>query len=367
MAGYIHNEGEFQGKNDIRIFSQTWKVNKPKGIVVLVHGLGEHSNRYMNIINELDGKGISFYAIDHRGHGRSGGKRGHVDNFMDYIHDMKILVNMARDENPEVPLFMLGHSLGGAIACRYALTYESDLKGLILSGPGVKPILNMPGFVVGMAKFMANILPSMGQSNGIDASDLSHDSEVVKAYVEDELNHDRITYGWFAEFLKNGEYCIERAEELTLPLLLIHGGEDKLCDVKGTQALLERSSSMDKEIQIFDGLFHETMNEEEDAKAEVLKTVAKWIVSHIGSKKTSAKKTAKKVAKKAVKKTTKKVAKKSAKKTTAKKTTAKKTAKKTTAKKATAKKAVKKITAKKTTAKKTAAKKSTAKKTTKKK
>lgn len=193
MTGYKHIEGEFQGKNDTRLYYQGWTTLKPKAVVVISHGLGEHSGRYLNLINKMEGKSVSFYAPDHRGHGKSGGKKGHVDFFMDYIHDLKLLINIVKNENKGTPLFLLGHSMGGAVACRYALTYQDDLSGLILSGAGVKPIVNKPDYFISIVKAMAKVLPGLQISNALNASDLSHDKKVVEDYLADKLNHDRIT------------------------------------------------------------------------------------------------------------------------------------------------------------------------------
>ncbi|MBN1499298.1 MAG: lysophospholipase [Spirochaetes bacterium] len=368
MTGYKHAEGEFQGKNDTRIYFQSWKPLKPKASVIIVHGVGEHSGRYMNLINKMDGKSISFYAADHRGHGKSGGKKGHTDFFMDYIHDLKLLVNIVKNENSGLPVFLLGHSMGGTIACRYALTYQDDLSGLVLSGAGVKPIINKSDFFISAAKGISGLLPRLSISNGLIVEDLTHDEEVIRDYRADKLNHDRVTLRFSVEFLKNGEECINRAEELTLPLLLIHGGQDRICDVKGSQLIYERSSSIDKQIEIFEGLFHETMNEEGKMKETPLNTVSKWITSMISKVKAAAATpaTAPVVEKKepVVQQASPAVKKPAAKKPAAKKAAAKKpAAKKPAAKKPAAKKpAAKKPAAKKPAAKKPAAKKPAAKK-----
>ncbi len=365
MSNFSHEEGKITGKNEIELYYQSWLSPKEKGIVVIVHGLGEHSGRYSNLVNQLNGKSLSIYAMDLRGHGRSGGKRGHVDSFLDYIHDVKAFIELIKEKHTNIPVFLLGHSMGGNIAMRYALTYQEDLSGLILSSNALKPLINKPALVQGMASFMSAVLPGLQQSNGINPELLSHDEEVVALYQQDELVHDKVTLRWFTEFFNNAENCVDRAIEIRIPILLIHGSDDQIAHPDGSELIFEKVSSTDKELKIFDALYHELMNEIGKDRSKVLTLISKWLSSHLSkaqqavkkSAKTTAKKTAKKAAaKKSTKKTTKKATKKTTKKAP-KKAAAKKTAKKSTAKKA-AKKSVKK-TAKKTTKK-------TAKKTTKK-
>ncbi len=380
MKKFDHSTGTFIGKSGVEIFFQVWNVPNPKGLLVIAHGLGEHSSRYDNLINALDGKGISVYALDHRGFGRSGGKKGHVDSFMDYIYDLKIFVNMIKDRQPGKPLTLLGHSMGGVVACKYALTHPADLDALVLSGPAFMASVKVPAWKSKLAGFLSSKMPSLSMSSGLDSNAISRDKDVVRTYDEDPLVHDKVTPRFFTEFMNTAEECLNRVSELKMPLLLFHGTEDQLADFNSSKITYERAQSKDKELYLFENLYHETMNEPEKDRKKVLDQVSKWIVKHAtgkkkgaskkaaGKKSTAKKATGKKTAKKTVKKTVKKSAPKSTKKAPAKKAakktagkTAKKTTKKTT-KKAPAKKATGKSTKK--SAKKSA-KKST-KKTTKK-
>ena len=137
MNEYKKECGILLGEDNVRIFYQKWLVENPTGIVVLSHGLGEHSDRYSNIIDALKGKGISFYGLDHRGHGRSGSKRGHVDQYLKYIEDLRKVVKIARKENGKTPIFLLGHSEGTLIAPKISLSYP-EIAGLILLSPEVQ-------------------------------------------------------------------------------------------------------------------------------------------------------------------------------------------------------------------------------------
>jgi len=377
MNSYTHNTGTFIGKGGTEIFFQNWCVDAPRGILVIAHGVGEHSGRYGNIISEMKGSRISIYALDHRGHGRSSGKRGHVDSFMDYVYDLKLFIDLIREENNAIPLILLGHSMGGVIACKYALEYADDINGLILSSPGVVPAVHVPAFKKKMSGIASKYAPALSLSTGLDASCLSHDASVVDAYENDRLVHDKVTPRWFVEFVKAGEECINRSLELRMPLFVFSGKDDRIVDYRGCETLYNNASSINKELHLFEGLYHETMNESDNKS--VLKTVSRWIMKMIAGKNIS-KKPRKKPIKKLIKKGTAK--KKSVKKTAVRKKVAKKAAKKKAAKKTALKKrsvakaaykvsqrAPKKLGAKKNNkkrSKKTVATKKTAKKTTKK-
>ncbi|MBN2078287.1 MAG: lysophospholipase [Spirochaetes bacterium] len=372
MESYTYNSGTFIGKGGTEIFFQNWDTSSPRGILVIAHGVGEHGGRYTNIIRELAKNGISIYAPDHRGHGRSGGPRGHVESFMDYVYDLKLFIDLIKEEKNELPLVLLGHSMGGVIACKYALSYPDDVDALVLSSPAVMPAVEVPAWKTKLGKVFSRYAPSFSMKTGLNPEELSHDLDVVDAYENDRLVHDHVSARWYTEFTKAGEECINRALELRMPLMVFQGREDKIVDYRGSETLFRNASSLKKELHIFEGLYHETMNEKDNVT--VLQLVARWITGAMRIKK-SVKGANKNAPKKPIKKTKRKsVAKKTvsqslqrvprsrgAKKTKIKKgerkivATIKKTAKKKTVKKA-AKKAAKK-TAKKTAKKKTAKKK----------
>jgi len=312
MAAYQHSTGTFIGKGGIEIFFQQWEVANPKAILIIIHGLGEHSGRYGNLIDALQNKGIAIYGLDHRGFGRSGGKRGHVDSFMDYIYDMKIFVNMLKDKHPNKPVIMLGHSMGGVLALKYALTHAEDLDALILSSPGLVPAIKVPAWKKNLAIFLSSKIPSLTMPSGLDATTISRDKEVVKQYLADPLVHDKVTPRFYVEMMNTIDECINRCGEVTLPLLLIHGTADALVLDEASKIVYEKAKSKDKTLKLFEGLYHETMNELEPDRKKVLKFLADWIVDHakknISTKSKSASKPLKKAApKKAAKSKTKTV------------------------------------------------------------
>ena len=310
MSKFNYTQGSFTGKGNIEISFQGWAVDRPKAVVVIVHGLGEHSGRYMNIIETMAGKGVSFFGLDHRGHGNSKGIRGHIDSFMDYIIDLKMFVNMVHEAHKDTPVIMLGHSLGGAIACRFALTYQNDIDGLILSSAGLIPSVEIPVLKKKAAGVLSTVFPTLNMSNELDSKYLSHDETVVKAYNDDPLVHGLVTPRFYTEFTANGQFCLDHARQLRLPILLIHGTDDHFCSIKGSELVYERSESDDKLLVTFPDLYHETMNESVKDRAKVLAVVSKWIMGHISAKSVKKNKPEKTV--KPIKKAESKIVKKTA-------------------------------------------------------
>ena len=353
MDSYNHNTGSFSGKGGVEIFFQKWLVEKAKAVLIIVHGLGEHSGRYGNLVSAFGGKNISVFAIDHRGHGKSQGKKGHIDSFMDYIYDLKLFVEYVKEENRGLPVVLYGHSMGGVIAAKYALTYSDDPSVVVLSSPGFAPAFTVPGWKKSVAAFFSARIGSLTMSNGLSSSDISRDSEVVAAYDNDPLVHNKVSARWFIEFMKTGEDCMANAHSLMKPLLVFHGRGDKIADYKASEEFGRKAGSSIKEVLLYNEMYHELINEPEADRAKVLKDVVSWILTQIESlKKPSAVKSAVKKA------APKKAASAKAATAKAKKPAAKKTASaKPAAKKAsTAKAAVKKTTAKPAAEKVSAAK-----------
>jgi lysophospholipase len=282
MTAYKHSMGVFLSSDRVRIFYQSWQVAHPKGILVISHGLGEHSGRYQNLLEALSGKGISVYAPDHRGSGMSGGIRGHVDDFGKFHRDIKHLIDtVVKQENPGAPIMLLGHSMGGLIAELYALAYPEDLAGLILSAPALMPSVAVPVWKKTMSKVVSKFFPRMTVSNEIDPNHISMEKAVVQAYLDDPLVHDRVSTKFYQEYLNAAGVAIKRAGELRMPLLLIHGTADKMVSVQSSRHIFKAAASQDKTLEIFDGLFHETMNEKVEQREKVLGIMEQWILKHL--------------------------------------------------------------------------------------
>ncbi|MFX1408706.1 MAG: alpha/beta hydrolase, partial [Promethearchaeota archaeon] len=246
-----HLEGNFKGDKDLTIYYQAWIPEHLKAVIQVVHGFAEHSGRYMNIINKLIPLGYAIYATDHRGHGKSEGKRNYVDSFNQYIEDEKLLCDLIKNKYPKLPIFMLGHSMGSMIALIFTERFESLLNGLILSGTGTGAGESISKSLKFVVKILAKIAPKKYINPGLEADKLSHDPEVVQAYENDPLvNADKITIrlGW--ELMKSFENVESITNNLTLPLLIQCGAEDSL--IKGSEEVLRNAFKMeDKTILIY--------------------------------------------------------------------------------------------------------------------
>lgn len=281
MTSYIHQTGEMTSTDGVKLFFQTRQKPQPRGVIVLCHGVGEHSSRYGNLLQSIDDTDLSVYALDHRGHGRSAGKRGHVMSFDEYIDDFDLLVQSAKKDHPGIPMIIMGHSLGGVIVFKYVLKYGQDFAGLILSSAGLKSKVEVPPLKAKVALVLSRVLPSLSMPTGLDSKLLSHDQKVVKDYIDDPLVHDLVSARWYTEFIAAGQECLNRSAEIVLPLLIIHGKADGIVDYRGSEEVMQKAASRDKEIYIFDNLYHETMNETPAEREQVLQVIKTWLLKHI--------------------------------------------------------------------------------------
>ena len=271
-----HVESAFVGVHGTRIVYDVWTPETTStGIVVLAHGLAEHAGRYRHVIERLGSLGLVVYAPDHRGHGRSGGKRVSLEKWSDFTDDLHTLFGIAAAEHPNQRTFLLGHSMGGAIALSYALDHQGDLDGLMLSGPAVAPSVGQPKALVAVGKVLGRFLPAIPVLK-LDPDLVSRDRDVVDAYVADPLGyHGTVPAGLAAAMLGVGETFPARLPSLTIPVLLQHGTADGLADVSGSELVAERAGSDDLTLKTYDGLFHEVFNEPE--KERVLDDLVDWL------------------------------------------------------------------------------------------
>ena len=279
-----HQEGFFKGVRDANIYFQSWlPESEPKAVLLIVHGLAEHSGRYMNVVNHFVPLGYAVYGIDHIGHGKSDGTRVYVKRFDDYTNTLKVYFDMIHRWQPDKPIFLVGHSMGGLISAVYLLDHQTELTGAVLSGPVVKVPNNITPAILFMGKMLSTLIPRFGLV-GLDANGVSRDPAVVQAYVSDPLVHrGKTTARLAAEMLKAMHYVSGQATKITLPIMIVQGSSDKLVDPAGAQMLYDAVSSADKEIRIYDGFYHEVFNEPEHD--EVLRGVEIWLEAHLGPRK----------------------------------------------------------------------------------
>ncbi|SET23270.1 alpha/beta hydrolase [Anaerobranca gottschalkii] len=250
---------------------------KPKGIVVIVHGFAEHMGRYTELIQFLQEKGYGVYGFDHLGHGKSGKIRGHIDNFLQLVDSVYKIVQIAKENHPELPIVIFGHSMGGLVSAAFGIMYPDEVDGQILSAPALG--IESKGTERFMLKLMRCFFPRKYLANKV-GNKISKDSGVIDRYLNDELVLKEATLNFYYEvFIKGINYVKENRKKYCYPLLLLHGTEDKIIDCKLSQQFFKECSSQDKEIKIYEGLYHELLNEPE--KAEVLEDIYLWLEKRV--------------------------------------------------------------------------------------
>lgn len=277
-----HQEGYLKGVRDTDIFYQYWlPEGEPKATLLVVHGVREHSGRYMNVVNHLVPSGYGVYGIDHIGHGKSDGERVYVERFQDYTKTLKKCFDMIREWQPERPIFLIGHSMGGLISAAFLLEHQDELSGAVLSAPSIKVSDNTSQAIIFVGKLLSIIMPKAGLIK-LDAENVSRDPAVVDAYINDPLAYTgKITARLGAEILKTMQRVTEQATKIRLPIMIVQGSDDKVVDPRGAQLLYDLVTSEDKTIKIYDGLYHEVFNEPEHE--QVLNDVKTWLEAHLGA------------------------------------------------------------------------------------
>ncbi|NIR44813.1 MAG: alpha/beta hydrolase [Gemmatimonadetes bacterium] len=272
----------FSGSAGVRLHYRCWDVPSPRAVTMIAHGLGEHSGRYEELAQDLTRAGISAYALDHRGHGRSDGRRGHVRRFSHYIHDFeKFRRRVVGSVGSAVPLIVLGHSLGGLIVARYLQEFPAvPVRGAILSAPALGFALDVPRWKAQMARVLYYAVPALPMSTGIDPEALTHDRQVVEAYERDPLVHDRITPRLYGELETEIETVFERAGRLTLPILVLVPSDDRIARADRMQSFASRIGDRRRvKVETFPGFYHEVLNE--IGRASVVADLLGWIERRI--------------------------------------------------------------------------------------
>jgi alpha-beta hydrolase superfamily lysophospholipase len=240
----------------------------------LAHGLGEHIGRYGHVAAAFNAAGLVLFAADLRGHGRSGGARGHAPSLEAYLKDLDALIEQARERFPGLPIFLYGHSLGAILLLNYVLRRKPDVAGVIATSPALHSNLEAQPVKVLLARVLGTLLPSFTMEAGLDATKISHDPAVVQAYRADPLVHDHVTLGWGKMMLGINRWALEHAAEFSLPLLLMAGKEDVIAypssSIEFAAGLGDRCR-----LVLWDGMLHELHNE--PRQAEVLKTMTDWL------------------------------------------------------------------------------------------
>ncbi len=271
-----HQEMNWKSRDGLDMFAQVWEpvVVQPKAVACLVHGLGEHSSRYAHVAEAFGKDGFILLSYDLRGHGRSGGARGHISSIEDFMQDIDVMLEQARSRYPGLPLFLYGHSLGGIQVLHYGLLRKPNVKGVIATSSGLRTALeNQPAKIMA-AKVLGALVPKATLPSGLDSTGISRNQAVVEAYQNDPLVHDKISLGFGKIMLGVTRWTLEHAGEFPLPLLLLHGKADRIAFSTGSMEFAEPLKEKCT-LVLWEGGYHELHNEAE--QAEVFRTMTLWM------------------------------------------------------------------------------------------
>ncbi len=259
-----------------KLFWQKWLPdNDPKAIILLVHGYAEHSGRYQYFAEHCVSKGYAVFALDHWGHGKSDGTPGFVPDFSVFRDGVDQLFASAKQNFPDLPVMLVGHSMGGLISATYLLAEQEKFAACVLSGPAIKAAEEPSAALKAISGFLSRFFPKLGVLE-LDPNGVSRDPEVVADYLADPLVYNgKMGARLAAEMLANMTLVQENAGQISLPMLLLHGGQDSLAGVEGSEFLDRLISSREKQLKIYPELFHEIFNEPE--KDTVLNDMTDWL------------------------------------------------------------------------------------------
>ena len=271
-------EGTFRAFDGETIFHRSWAPDgDARADVLLVHGLGEHSGRYAHVAQALVDAGYAVHALDHRGHGRSTGRRTYVKRYDELLRDLHQL--RGRVAAPGRPLVVLGHSMGGNVAMGYVLDHPDGIAALVLSGPALRIGDDFSPVQLTLLTALAKVAPVL-RPQGLSADAISRDPDVVRAYRADPLVHTgKISVGLGAALLGAMRSFPGRYAELRLPILIMHGTDDRLADVRGSRELEAAATGADVTAHYYEGLYHEVFNEPEQER--VLADLTSWLDAHV--------------------------------------------------------------------------------------
>ena len=273
--------GNFKVHDGTSIYWKGWTPdNAPKAVVHVIHGYAEHIDRYGNVVGELLPAGYAVFGTDHRGHGKSEGKRGHVMSFQEFIDDEKQFQReVIRTKFPKLPCFVLGHSMGSLIAMNLVEQSAEGIRGLVLSGTGSRPGTNIPKILLAATRILSRLLPSIHVKSPLPPDFISRDPEVVKAYVEDPLVYNVITPRLAYEMNRYVVIGAENSGEIQIPVLIQLGSRDTA--FSGQKELFEMVGAKDKTFKLYEGLKHEVYNELLEDRTRVLADLRTWLDKHV--------------------------------------------------------------------------------------
>jgi acylglycerol lipase len=278
-------ESTFEGVGGLKIFNRSWQpAGAARGVVVIAHGLNSHSGQYLWTGEHLAAAGLAVYALDHRGRGKSDGERFYVDRVEDYVDDLATMIGLAKSENPGLPVFLLGHSAGGVIACVYTLDHQTEIDGLICESFAYE--LPVPDLVLAFLKGLSHLTPHTRVFT-LKNEDFSRDPQVVASMNSDPLIEDESQPTQTAAAMIRADERLRREfPQIKLPVLILHGTDDKATKPSGSQHFFEQTGSADKTLKLYEGHYHDLLNDLD--KEIVMADIKSWIAERIPAARTEA-------------------------------------------------------------------------------
>ena len=270
-----YNEYIWNSFDGLRYFAQSWEPdNKPIGVINLIHGLGDHSGRYVHWAKLFVENNYALLTFDYRGHGKSEGRRGHSPSYQHLLKDVDLLIEKSNILFPSIPIYLYGHSMGGNLVINYVLNQSKGIKGLIITSPWFRLSFEPSRGLLVLKKIIGKFLPSFLQVNKSKPEHITHNKEKFQSYSEDPLTHFYISARMFINVYNKGRYALNNASKLDIPLLLMHGSMDKITSPKASFDFAEKAKNTTT-LKIWDRLFHELHNEYE--YKEVFEYIINWL------------------------------------------------------------------------------------------
>jgi len=267
--------GFIGGYKGVKLFYKAWVPQKSNIRIILLHGAGEYSEKYARFAEWFFQKGIDVFALDLRGHGRSGGAVCHVKDFKDYAEDLDIFAGFLDKGWGHKNTFLVSHSLGGLIAIFYAMNFSYDFKGIVLCSPCLKLKLKLQQLMGLLANIFSKVLSDKPFASHIKPRMATHDKYIIKRFTRDPLIHHVVTASLYIQMLKTMDFVKARAGNFTRPLLLLQAGSDKICDAKVAEDFYAACGSTDKALKLYSGFYHELLND--IGKEKVFEDIYVWI------------------------------------------------------------------------------------------
>ncbi|HTF36411.1 MAG TPA: lysophospholipase [Myxococcota bacterium] len=268
-------ESRFEGARGQSLFRRSWLPPEPERVLVVAHGFAEHSGRYDGLGAWFAARGVAVHALDHQGHGRSAGPRGHIASFDHLLDDLEVFLRLVQREHPDHSVTLLGHSMGGLLVAALVCERRPAVSAAVTSSAALALSAGVSRVRIAAARLLRRVMPRVSLASGLDPNGLSRDPEVVRRYLEDPLVFRRMTASFAAELIAAVERIAQTTQEVALPMLVMHGGEDPICSPEGSRAFFQRVRGTGSALRIYPKLRHEIFNEPE--QEDVFQETLEWL------------------------------------------------------------------------------------------